>query len=92
VLSPDTRSTGHQGRSSRPRFDFGDYKMNAINVATFHKPGHQFVFVFDDQNRSETLRQVSRFASNPDVPFTWFDAVIVCRKIRDAKHQPQRIK
>ena len=40
--------------------------------------------MFDDQNRDETLRQLARFAADPDLEFSWYDAAMLSRKIRDA--------
>jgi hypothetical protein len=66
--------------------------LDSVYVATMIKPEQTFVFIFDDANRTETLRQISKLASNPDIEFSWFDAALVCREIRDAKHPSPRIK
>ena len=55
-----------------------------INVLALVKGEERFLFLFDDQNRDETLRQLARFAANPELDFTWYDAAMLSRKIRDA--------
>ncbi len=55
-----------------------------INVLALVKGEERFIFLFDDQNRYETLRQLARFAANPEVDFSWYDAAMLSRKIRDA--------
>ena len=53
-----------------------------INVLALVKGEERYVFLFDDSNRTETLRQLGRFASNPDLSFTWYDAAVLSQKIR----------
>ena len=55
-----------------------------INVLALVKGKERFIFLFDDQNRDETLRQLARFAADPELDFTWYDAAMLSRKIRDA--------
>ncbi|WP_442507403.1 hypothetical protein SH528x_006321 [Novipirellula sp. SH528] len=55
-----------------------------INVLALVKGEEKFIFLFDDQNRDETLRQLARFAADPDLEFSWYDAAMLSRKIRDA--------
>ena len=55
-----------------------------VNVLALVKGEERFIFLFDDQNRDETLRQLARFAANPELDFSWYDAAMLSRKIRDA--------
>lgn len=55
-----------------------------INVLALVKGEEKFMFLFDDANRDETLRQLARFAADPELDFTWYDAAMLSRKIRDA--------
>ena len=47
-----------------------------INVLALVKGAERFIFLFDDSNRSEALRTLGRYASNPDLSFTWYDAAV----------------
>ena len=71
---------GNQGR-----FQTDGLQMDReINVLALVKGGERFIFLFDDENRDETLRQLARFAADPELDFSWYDAAMLSRKIRDA--------
>lgn len=53
-----------------------------INVLALVKGEERYVFLFDDRNRAEVLRTLGRYASNPDLSFTWYDAAVLSQKIR----------
>ncbi len=56
-----------------------------INVLALVKGSERYVFLFDDISRSESLKMLARYASNPDLSFTWYDAAVLSQKIR---HDP----
>ena len=58
-----------------------------INVLALVKGKERYVFLYDDANRAETLRTLGRFASNPDLSFTWYDAAVLSQKIRQDSHK-----
>jgi hypothetical protein len=53
-----------------------------INVLALVKGEERYIFLFDDNNRSEALRTLGRFASNPELSFSWYDAAVLSQKIR----------
>ena len=53
-----------------------------INVLALMKGEDRYVFLFDDEHRGDTLRTLGRFASNPDLNFTWYDAAVLSQKVR----------
>jgi len=53
-----------------------------INVLALVKGLERYVFLYDDASRAETLRMLGRYASNPDLSFTWYDAAVLSQKIR----------
>jgi hypothetical protein len=55
-----------------------------MNVLALVKGEEQYIFLFDDGNRTETLRMLGRYAANPDLSFSWYDAAVLSEKIRDA--------
>ena len=55
---------------------------NNINVLARVKGEEKYIFLFNDQNRNTTLRQLGRYASNPDLSFTWYDAAVMSQKVR----------
>lgn len=58
-----------------------------INVLALVKGEEKFIFLFDDSNRDNTLRQLAHFAADPEIDFSWYDAAMLSRKIRDAVPQ-----
>ena len=56
-----------------------------INVLALVKGAERYVFLYDDASRAETLRVLGRYASNPELSFTWYDAAVLSQKIRQAK-------
>ena len=53
-----------------------------INVLALVKGAERYVFLFDDDNRAETLRTLGRYASDPELSFSWYDAAVLSQKIR----------
>jgi hypothetical protein len=53
-----------------------------INVLALVKGQERYVFLYDDESRAETLRTLGRYASNPDLSFTWYDAAVLSQKVR----------
>lgn len=53
-----------------------------INVLALVKGNERYIFLYDDANRARALRVLGRFASSPDLSFSWYDAAILSQKIR----------
>lgn len=58
-----------------------------INVLALVKGAERYVFLYNDANRAETLRTLGRFASNPELSFTWYDAAVLSQRIRQDSHK-----
>jgi hypothetical protein len=62
-----------------------------INVLALVKGEERYVFLYDDASRAETLRVLGRYASDPELSFTWYDAAVLSQKIRqESKKQPHQ--
>lgn len=59
-----------------------------VNVIALVKGDQRYMFLFDDSNRDETLRTLARFAANPELDFSWYDAAMLSRKIRETLAEP----
>ncbi len=53
-----------------------------INVLALVKGEERYIFLFEDGRRSEALRTLGRFASNPELSFSWYDAAVLSQRIR----------
>lgn len=54
-----------------------------INVVALIKGPEKYVWLYTAENRAEALRSIGRFASNPELSFTWYDAACVSKRIRN---------
>ena len=52
-----------------------------FNIVMLIKGEERFVFVYDDDSRAACLATLGRFASNPDLNFSWFDAAFLSSKV-----------
>jgi hypothetical protein len=53
-----------------------------INVLALVKGEERYIFLYDDERRSEALRTLGKFASNPELSFSWYDAAVLSQRIR----------
>jgi hypothetical protein len=62
---------------------------NDINVLAFIKGEERYLFLYKDETRSETLKTLGRFASNPELNFSWYDAAVLSQRVRADAHNAQ---
>ena len=55
-----------------------------LNVLALVKGEERYIFLFDDNHRCEALRTLGRFASNPELSLSWYDAAVLSQRIREA--------
>ena len=53
-----------------------------LHVLALVKGTERYVFLYHDVYRSELLHTLGRFASNPELSFTWYDAACASQRIR----------
>ena len=53
-----------------------------VNVLALTKGPERYLFLFKDENRTEVFHILARYASNPELSFTWYDAAVLSQKIR----------
>ncbi|MEX0937536.1 MAG: hypothetical protein WDZ59_06725 [Pirellulales bacterium] len=53
-----------------------------INVLALVKGDERYIFLYDDSKRAETLRTFGRYASNPELSFSWYDAAVLSQRLR----------
>ena len=54
-----------------------------INVVALVKGEERYIFLFNDQKKSETLRTLGRYASDSKLSFSWYDAAVLSQKVRN---------
>ena len=60
----------------------GEDASDEINVLALVKGDERFIFLFADDQRDECLRAFGRWAANPELTFTWYDAAVLSQKLR----------
>jgi len=63
-----------------------------VKVIALIKGEEQYIFLYNENNRAETLRLLGRYASNPELSFSWYDAAVLSQKIRQESLQKNREK
>lgn len=81
-----------QRNTSTPAYNGIDTVAKGIKVVALMKGQEQYVFLYNEENRAETLRLLGRYASNPELSFTWYDAAVLSQKIRQESLQQAREK
>ncbi len=61
-----------------------------INVVALVKGEERYIFLFNDQQKSQTLRTLGRYASNPELSFSWYDAAVLSQKVRNAARAEEK--
>lgn len=60
-----------------------------INVLALVKGRERYVFLYQDSQRAQTLRTLGKFASNPELSFSWYDAAVLSQKVRHNQQQAE---
>ncbi len=60
-----------------------------VNVLALVKGNERFVFLYDDSQQAEVLRALGRSASNPELSFSWYDAAVLSKKVRQEAAAPR---
>ena len=55
-----------------------------VNVVALVKGEERYLFLFSDAQKGETLRTLGKYASNPELSFSWYDAAVLSQKVRRA--------
>jgi hypothetical protein len=58
-------------------------KSQDINVLAMIKGEERYVFLYNDDNRVEMLRTLGRYAADPQLSFSWYDAAVLSKKVRE---------
>lgn len=54
-----------------------------VSVVALVRGEEKYIFMFNEANRTETLRMLGRYAADPELSFTWYDAAILSQRIRE---------
>jgi hypothetical protein len=80
TLAPHTPSPGRQESPA---------VTQDINVLALVKGTERYIFLYDDSSRGATLRMLGRYASDPELSFSWYDAAVLSQKIRQESRKTE---
>lgn len=55
-----------------------------VNVLALMKNGERYVFLYDDQSLETLLQTLGKYASDPELSFSWYDAAVLSQRVRKA--------
>lgn len=63
-----------------------------INVIALSRGSERFVWLYRNEQLGDVLRSFGKFASDPELSFTWWDAATLSKRARSqvAEDQPYR--
>ena len=62
-----------------------------MNVLAIVKESEKYIFLYDDFSSIECLRELGKYASDPELSFTWYDAAILSQRIRKIKKERESL-
>ena len=74
-------------RPDAPVLDFarpgkGASMPQGVNVLALLKGEERYVFLYDDRSINQVLQTLGRYAADPELSFTWYDAAILSQRVR----------
>lgn len=60
-----------------------------VNVLAIVKGKERYVFMYNEKNREEVLRTFARYASDPELSFSWYDAAVLTQRVQREHRQAE---
>lgn len=70
----------------------GTTMERGVNVLALVKDSERFIFLYDDESAESLLETFGRYAADPDLSFSWYDAAMLSQKVRRLRRASQRQK
>ncbi|HVJ85468.1 MAG TPA: hypothetical protein VM452_07470 [Caulifigura sp.] len=61
-----------------------------VNVLALLKDGERYVFLYDDKSLPQLLQTLGRYAADPELSFSWYDAAVLSQKVRRLQQAEER--
>lgn len=55
---------------------------DGVNVLALVKNGERFVFLYDDESGPKLLQTFGKYAADPELEFSWYDAAVMSQRVR----------
>lgn len=56
--------------------------QQGINVLALLKGDERYVFLYDDRSIEQVLQTIGRYAADPELSFSWYDAAVLSQRVR----------
>jgi hypothetical protein len=53
-----------------------------INVVALVKDAERYIFLYDHESAPALMQTLGRFAGDPELNFSWYDAAVLSQKVR----------
>ena len=63
--------------------------QESMNVLALVKESERYIFLYDDESPAALLQTLGRYAADPEMSFTWYDAAILSQKVRRLSRRGQ---
>ncbi len=60
-----------------------------VNVLALVKGKERYVFMYSEKNRNAVLDTFARYASDPELSFTWYDAAVLTQRVRNEQRKAE---
>lgn len=60
-----------------------------VNVLALVKGKERYVFMYNEKNREVLLETFARYASDPELNFTWYDAAALSQRVRNERRKAE---
>ena len=65
----------------------GPNEDDGVNVLAMVKDGQRYVFLYDDTSGPRLLETFGRYAADPELDFSWYDAAVMSQRVRNIQRQ-----
>jgi len=56
--------------------------QRSVNVIALVKNSERYVFLYDEDDDATLMETLGRFAADPELSFTWYDAAVLSQRVR----------
>ena len=53
-----------------------------VNVVALVKDAERYIFLYDNESAPALMQTLGRFAGDPELSFSWYDAAVLSQKVR----------
>lgn len=63
--------------------------QRGVNVLALVKDSERYVFLYDDDSYRTLLETLGRFAADPELSFSWYDAAVLSQRVRRLRRESE---